>query len=154
MSGAPTHWDPFPVGTGEGLNRTFAAAHKDTETGRAKTEFHCRSALFTVRDIGAFDALADRRGQTLVTELLKAAMGQEIGFTNATIEHRVILPAHSYRLGLTAGVQPGNGSTCSAKRQCATVSHSGSCGFRCARADGDPLSTNRSRSHWTYRNSG
>ena len=111
VSGAPTHWDPFPVGTGEGLNRTFAAAHKDTETGRAKTEFHCRSALFTVRDIGAFDALADRRGQTLVTELLKAAMGQEIGFTNATIEHRVILPAHSYRLGLTAGVQPGNGSS-------------------------------------------
>lgn len=109
--GEPLRWPPTPIGTGEGIGRTFAIAKKSPVTGHAQTVFHSRAALFTVRDIAAFDAVSDRRGQTLMPELLKAAHGQELGHANATIENRVILPPHSYRLGLVAGVQPGNGSS-------------------------------------------
>lgn len=45
----------------------------------------------------------------MVPELLKAFMGEELGFANADAERRVILPMHSYRLCLSAGVQPANG---------------------------------------------
>ncbi|AVH24588.1 hypothetical protein C5E43_27660 [Nocardia cyriacigeorgica] len=115
-NGAAVRWEPHPVGTGEGIGRTFATGQKDPVTGTAATVFHRRSALFVVRDIAAFDALGERRGQTLVPELLKAAMGQELGHANATVEHRVILPPHSYRLALSAGVQPGNGSSLLSER--------------------------------------
>lgn len=109
--GVAQRWEPHPIGTGEGIGRTFAASRKDKATGQTLTEFYRRSALFVIRDIAAFDAVTERRGQTLVPELLKAAHGQELGHANATVEHRVILPPHSYRFGLSAGVQPGNGSS-------------------------------------------
>ncbi|MGV9837068.1 hypothetical protein ACWDUL_23160 [Nocardia niigatensis] len=109
-NGFPRQWSPLPIGTGEGIGRSFAMA-KRAEDGTPTVEFHCRSQLFGVRDIASLEALGERRGQTLVPELLKAAHGQELGHANATLENRVILPPHSYRLGLTAGVQPGNGSS-------------------------------------------
>lgn len=37
-------------------------------------------------------------------------MGEELGFANADKDRRVILPMHTYRLCLSAGVQPDNGA--------------------------------------------
>jgi hypothetical protein len=101
-------WTFTKVGTGEGLNRSFARGVKDN--GKLLTEFHTRAVLFGLRDVAAFDALAKRQGSTLVPELLAAAHGQELGFGNADPERRVMLPAQSYRLCLSIGVQPGNGA--------------------------------------------
>lgn len=100
----------LPIGTGEGINRTYARSERDKLTGQVITRWNTDRALFGCRDIATLDALASRQGATLVPELLKAAMGEELGFANADKERRVILPMHSYRLCLSAGVQPDNGA--------------------------------------------
>lgn len=100
----------LPIGTGEGINRTYARSDRDKETGQVLTRWLTDRALFGCRDIATLDALASRQGSTLVPELLKSAMGEELGFANADKERRVILPMHSYRLCLSAGVQPDNGA--------------------------------------------
>ncbi|KXO88742.1 hypothetical protein AXK56_10515 [Tsukamurella pulmonis] len=99
-----------PLGSGEGINRTFATARKAPLGGGATVmRWHKTAALFGVRDIAHLVALAGRSGSTLLPELLKAAMGEELGFANADAERRVILPMHSYRLCMSAGVQFDNG---------------------------------------------
>lgn len=101
----------LPIGTGEGINRTFAVAERDKQgSGQVGLRWHTDHALFGCRDIAALDAITARRGATLVPELLKAYMGEELGFANAEKERRVMLPMHSYRLCLSAGVQPDNGA--------------------------------------------
>ncbi|ORB91455.1 hypothetical protein [Mycobacterium persicum] len=100
----------LPVGTGEGINRTYAHAERDKfGSGQVGLRWHTDRALFGCRDIATFDALTARQGSTLVPELLKAYMGEELGFANAEKDRRVILPMHTYRLCLSAGVQPDNG---------------------------------------------
>ena len=101
----------LPVGTGEGINRTFARAERDPAgSGRIVLHWHTDRAFFGCRDIATWNALMSRQGSTLVPELLKAWMGEELGFANAEKERRVVLPMHSYRLCLSAGVQPDNGA--------------------------------------------
>lgn len=94
----------IPLGTGEGINRTYARYEKGLGL-RWLTD----RALFGCRDIASVSALIARQGATLLPELLKAYMGEELGFANADKERRIILPVHSYRLCLSAGVQPDNG---------------------------------------------
>lgn len=99
----------LPIGTGEGINRTYAHSQRDKLTGRVELRWHTDRALFGCPDIATMDALLARRGATLVPELLKAYAGDPLGFANAGDDKRVILPQHSYRLSLSAGVQPSNG---------------------------------------------
>lgn len=101
----------LPIGTGEGINRTYAHAERDKlGSGQVGLRWHTDRALFGCRDIATLDALTVRQGSTLVPELLKAYMGEELGFANADKDRRVILPMHTYRLCLSAGVQPDNGA--------------------------------------------
>jgi hypothetical protein len=101
----------LPIGTGEGINRTYAHAERDKlGSGPVGLRWHTDRALFACRDIATLDALTARQGSTLVPELLKAYMGEELGFANADKDRRVILPMHTYRLCLSAGVQPDNGA--------------------------------------------
>ncbi|WP_191499515.1 hypothetical protein [Mycobacterium simulans] len=101
----------IPIGTGEGINRTYAHAERDKHgSGQVRLRWHTDRALFGCRDIATLDALIARQGSTLVPELLKAYMGEELGFANAEKDRRVILPMHTYRLCLSAGVQPDNGA--------------------------------------------
>ncbi|MGY4652499.1 hypothetical protein [Mycobacterium sp. URHB0021] len=101
----------LPIGTGEGINRTYAHAERDRlGSGQVALRWHTDRALFGCRDIATLDALTARQGSTLVPELLKAYMGEELGFANADKDRRVILPMHTYRLCLSAGVQPDNGA--------------------------------------------
>jgi len=91
-----THINP---GSGEGLARAFAGS-KDTAP---VTRVHLQ-----VPDVATLEALAGRKGQTLVSQLLAAWMGQPIGFNNAHKDTTTAIEAHQYRLCLSVGVQPEN----------------------------------------------
>lgn len=101
--------DLIPLGSGEGINRTYA--RPVTEFGITRTEFYNRTALFSVKDIITLENLSKRSGSTVMGQLLSAYMGEELGFANAGRDTRVMLPKHSYRLGVSMGVQPELGST-------------------------------------------
>jgi hypothetical protein len=86
-----THISP---GSGEGLARIF----KSGET----------AAHLQVPDVATLEALAGRKGQTLVGQLLQAFSGQALGFNNNSKDTTTSIEAHSYRLCLSVGVQPEN----------------------------------------------
>jgi hypothetical protein len=86
-------------GSGEGLARVFAGRGDQPGFNRAYLVMH---------DVAVLEALADRKGQTLVAQLLAAWMGQPLGFTNNSKDTTTAVDAHSYRLCLSVGVQPDN----------------------------------------------
>jgi hypothetical protein len=88
------------IGSGEGLARIFKGYGSDDPlSSRHNLE---------VPEIGTLAALADRKGATLVGELLKGWMGQSLGFTNAQKATTTFVAAHTYRLCLSVGAQPEN----------------------------------------------
>lgn len=87
------------IGTGEGLARLFKGRNDEPAMTRAH---------LIVPEVATLAALAGRQGATLPGELLKAFMGQPLGFTNAQKETTTAIEAHSYRLCLGVGVQPEN----------------------------------------------
>ncbi len=88
------------IGSGEGLARVFRGYGSDeSPPPRVNLE---------VNEVGTLDALANRKGSTPVGELLKAYIGQTLGFTNAQRNTTTFVPAHSYRLCLSVGAQPEN----------------------------------------------
>lgn len=95
--------DPTPavgIGSGEGLARIFRGyGSDDSPPPHVNLE---------VNEVGTLDALANRKGSTLIGELLKAYMGQALGFTNAQRSTTTFVLAHSYRLCLSIGAQPEN----------------------------------------------
>lgn len=100
-SGNPITTDEFPLGSGEGIARTFRPAGADEDEPLERTR-----ALFTAPEVDTLAALGSRQGSTLMPELRKLFMGEQLGFNNASKATRSTLPAHSYRACLTVGVQP------------------------------------------------
>lgn len=93
---------PSPgIGSGEGLARFFVGHGNDGELAHV-------AANIEVNEVGTIDALAQRKGGTLIGELLKAFTGQALGFNNAQRATTTHVPAHSYRLCLGISVQPEN----------------------------------------------
>lgn len=86
----------FPIGSGEGIARTFADAGAETVT----------TAIFSVAEVDTLAALFRRQGSTLEGELRKAWMGEQLGFQNAQKATRTNVARLSYRAGLVVGVQP------------------------------------------------
>lgn len=86
------------VGSGEGLAKALRPSD-DQPVPQVNLE---------VQEVGTLGALASRQGATVIGELLKAYMGQPLGFTNARQETTSFVSAHSYRLCLGVGVQPEN----------------------------------------------
>jgi hypothetical protein len=86
-------------GSGEGLARIFKGRKDEPAVTRAHLQ---------VNDVATLEALAGRKGQTLVSQLLAAYMGQPIGFDNNSKELSTGVEAHTYRLCLSVGVQPDN----------------------------------------------
>ena len=77
--------------------------------GNGNSDQLARSRVYLiVNEVGTLEALAGRKGHTLVAELLKAYMGQSIGFSNAQKATTTHIPADSYRLCLGIGAQPEN----------------------------------------------
>lgn len=95
------HVDTAGVGSGEGIAHLFA---RRTKTG---VEAIRTAVLMKVIEIDTLAALGDRKGATLLPELRKAWSGEDLGFAYADPTKALPLPAHSYRLCLVAGVQPG-----------------------------------------------
>ena len=90
-----THINP---GSGEGLARIFSG---DKNGRGAVTAAHLQ-----VPDVATLEALAERKGQKLVSQLLHAYMGQSIGFSNSQKTTSTAVRPHTYRLCLSVGVQP------------------------------------------------
>jgi hypothetical protein len=95
----------MPVGSGEGLVKLFAGADK-----HGNVTWTQRNVLLAIHEIDSYAAQAGRSGSTIAAELRKGYSGEPLGFAYARAENRVMLPAHSYRLCVTVGVQPGRGS--------------------------------------------
>lgn len=94
-------------GSGEGLISAYGFTK--TEKGQRPTFVITRaSVLFTVDEVQSIDALAARTASTLTAFLKTAAMGKRLATQNADPTRVRNLPDHSYRLAITAGVQPAN----------------------------------------------
>ncbi|WP_228540550.1 hypothetical protein [Nocardia sp. XZ_19_369] len=91
----------LPLGSGEGISRTFRPAGTADDAGN-----HIDRALFSVPEIDTLSSLLGRQGSTLEGEIRKLYSGEALGFTNAQKATRSVVPAHSYRAALTVGVQP------------------------------------------------
>lgn len=93
---------PSPgIGSGEGLARYFRGHGNGDELAQV-------AANVEVNEVGTMAALAERKGGTLVGELLKAFTGQALGFTNAQRATTTHIAAHSYRLCMGISAQPEN----------------------------------------------
>ncbi len=96
------------AGSGEGIAHQFvtyvAPNPKAGEPGGLQQ--HTRSVIFNVAEIDTLAALKGRQASTLLPELRKAWMGDELGFAYVDRTKRLRLRAHMYRLGLIVGVQP------------------------------------------------
>jgi hypothetical protein len=93
------------VGSGEGILHQYARwQKKDGQEGVAQVR---ESVRFRVPEIDQATAVNSRQGSTLMPTLRKAWSGEALSFAYADPTKRLHLPAHSYRLALTAGVQPG-----------------------------------------------
>ncbi|ORA49975.1 hypothetical protein BST21_05450 [Mycolicibacterium celeriflavum] len=93
--------DQVPIGTGEGIARTFRPVGTKPDDANPIT-----NVIFTCAEIDTWAALAARSGATLSAETRKLYSGEQLGFGNAGKDTRVIVEAHSYRACLIAGVQP------------------------------------------------
>lgn len=90
-----------PLGSGEGINRTFRPVGTKPDEPNPVT-----AAIFSAAEIDTVAAVASRQGSTLSSELRKVYSGEQLGFANASKDTRSIVAAGSYRACLTIGVQP------------------------------------------------
>lgn len=91
------------IGSGEGIARVFAGHGKGENAVPGAL-----SAQFVVPEVTTLAALFGRSGTTTEGELLKGYMGQPLGFTNAHADTTTAVAALSYRMTVSAGVQPEN----------------------------------------------
>ena len=92
-----------PVGSGEGIARSFAYRRTKDQV----MVWQERQMLFIAAEVDGLAALAGRQGATLSGQLRETFNGGELGFGYAAADKRIILPPHSYRASLVVGVQPG-----------------------------------------------
>lgn len=90
----------YPLGTGEGLVRIFAG------DGGEDAPPPPRCAIVDVPEVDMLGAQQGRQGSTLMPVLRSAWMGEHLGFTTSDRARRTSLEAHTYRVGMIAGVQP------------------------------------------------
>lgn len=107
----PDRIQTAPLGSGEGIAHLYAhkASKQEAEEGLGNADgmvMHATSVLFSAPEVDTLTALDERKGSTLLTQLRSAFSGEELGFSYAAYEKRIIIPEHGYRLGLVVGVQP------------------------------------------------
>ena len=95
----------LPLGSGEGIAHAYMRRGPLRDGGLI--EQHNDSALFNIAEIDSLAALHARQGSTVLAELRKAWMGEELGFAYVDKAKNLPVPRHKYRLSLVAGVQPG-----------------------------------------------
>uniref|UniRef100_A0AAU8B0R3 Polymerase/primase n=1 Tax=Dulem virus 32 TaxID=3145750 RepID=A0AAU8B0R3_9CAUD len=99
-----------PLGSGEGITHAYAHPKPAPKKGEPPHDdplvWDHKSVLFTSPEIDQVAAIQSRRGSTLMAQLRSAYSGERLGMQYADSTRRIILPAHSYRLGLSVGIQP------------------------------------------------
>jgi hypothetical protein len=90
------------VGSGEGIAHGYA--HRE----RGVLVRHEDAILFSVPEIDSLAAQGfGRQGATLMPQLRSGWTGEQLGFGYADPKKRIIVEAHTYRLCMVAGIQPG-----------------------------------------------
>lgn len=89
------------VGSGEGIAHLYA--HRD----KGDVVRDRDAVLFTVPEVDNLVALGNRQGATLLPQLRSAWSGETLGFSYADKTKALPVNAHTYRLSLVLGVQPG-----------------------------------------------
>lgn len=87
-------------GSGEGLIKVYKSMEKE------EIVTHTNRALMVAEEIDTLSALTNRQASTLMPELRKAYMGEQLGFSYAARDKRIQLKQDEYRLCLTVGIQP------------------------------------------------
>jgi hypothetical protein len=99
--------DTVPLGSGEGISHMFMRRPRPTKADPdPEPEQYREKCLVTIGEIDTFMAVAGRRGATLGAQIRQAAMGEELGFFYVDTSKRLLVPEHSYRLCVIAGIQP------------------------------------------------
>ena len=89
------------IGSGEGIAHQYS---KKTKEGVVRIRYNC---LIEVNEVDSMTALGQRQGSTLLAELRKAWMGEQLGFAYADPAKALPVKRHQYRMGLVMGIQPG-----------------------------------------------
>jgi hypothetical protein len=90
-----------PLGSGEGISHMFIDTDSEGEDTPA-----IHSVWFDVPEVDTLTALVGRKASTLSSEVRKMFSGEGLGFQNSDPTRRKIVPSHTYRAAIVAGVQP------------------------------------------------
>jgi hypothetical protein len=96
----------IPLGSGEGISRAYSHREKMDKNGPWETIQDRDSVLFTCAEVDTLTAINGRQGSTLLAELRKAWIGEDLGFGYASPDKQIIVRRHTYRAALIVGIQP------------------------------------------------
>lgn len=100
------HLQPVPraaVGSGEGITKTFGERGKKPMD---PTVMLTDRVVASVAEIDTLTALGKRQASTLLPQLRKVWVGEDLSYGYADRTKAPVVPDHSYRMALTVGVQP------------------------------------------------
>jgi hypothetical protein len=100
----PNDW--VPLGTGQGVTHAYMAPQKDPDTGQVVPTQIATRRLFIVDEVDQVAAHARQTASTLLPTLRQAWSGETLGHYYADSTRRMIVPKHTYRMCLVAGIQP------------------------------------------------
>lgn len=100
----PCDFHAAGLGSGEGLAHLYVKRVK--EAGQSFVHMHTTSILLDIAEVDTIAALGTRTSATIMPELRKGWSGERLGFSYADPDKRLPVHEHSYRLCLTAGIQP------------------------------------------------
>jgi hypothetical protein len=107
---ADVRFKDAPVGSGEGMVKVFfEQVEVPGENGKPQKQWEKRfdAVFFRIDEGEMLKSLGQRSGQTTMTVLRSAWSGERLGNSYSDRERRgLILPEHTYRVGLVMGVQP------------------------------------------------
>jgi len=106
----PVNTKRIPLGTAEGLVKTFFQKNPDKEDRKDRPSIRHRYPVIVRTDeIGVFiqqTGRASASGEGLVAQLKQMCSGETLGFGYATDDKRLIVDPLSYRAGMICGVAP------------------------------------------------
>lgn len=99
------------VGSGEAIAHAFMHRRQNEQTKVWEVHQHTERVLFSVSEIDTLGALHSRTAATIMPELRKAWMGEQLGFHYVDPLKRLPVPRHKYRLCMVVGIQPNRAGT-------------------------------------------
>lgn len=96
------------VGSGEGILHQYVTRKKASKDDGlpAGIEQHTDRVLFTASEVDTLASLHARQSSTLLSELRKVWMAEELSFAYVDLTKRLTVGRHRYRAGLIVGIQP------------------------------------------------